>query len=205
MRSLVLPLCFSFLKCGYYEAHFQMCYNYGEQKGGGNEYMRKRSKKPLGKQKKMKKKRKNRKVREYEKIKMELTNLSPAERRRERILAEAEEKTAINTTPLTISVISMIFSWFAVFQSKIYEILKDWFQTLLEEYSNHAEIIQKIQQKMSDIQNSHIEIFGVVVVASAIAITIIRVHQLRLEKAARKNRIRLEILDEFFPDSKQKK
>lgn len=105
--------------------------------------MCKRSKKPLGKQQK-KKKRKNRKVREYEKIKMELTNLSPAERRRERILAEAEEKTAINTTPLTISVISMIFSWFAVFQSKIYEILKDWFQTLLEEYSNHAEIIQKI-------------------------------------------------------------
>ena len=105
--------------------------------------MCKRSKKPLGKQ--QKKKRKNRKVREYEKIKMELTNLSPAERRRERILAEAEEKTAINTTPLTISVISMIFSWFAVFQSKIYEILKDWFQTLLEEYSNHAEIIQKIQ------------------------------------------------------------
>lgn len=85
--------------------------------------MCKRSKKPLGKQ--QKKKRKNRKVREYEKIKMELTNLSPAERRRERILAEAEEKTAINTTPLTISVISMIFSWFAVFQSKIYEILKD--------------------------------------------------------------------------------
>ena len=161
--------------------------------------MCKRSKKPLGKQ--QKKKRKNRKVREYEKIKMELTNLSPAERRRERILAEAEEKTA----PLTISVISMIFSWFAVFQSKIYEILKDWFQTLLEEYSNHAEIIQKIQQKMSDIQNSHIEIFGVVVVASAIAITIIRVHQLRLEKAARKNRIRLEILDEFFPNSRQKK
>ena len=109
--------------------------------------MCKRSKKPLGKQ--QKKKRKNRKVREYEKIKMELTNLSPAERRRERILAEAEEKTAINTTPLTISVISMIFSWFAVFQSKIYEILKDWFQTLLEEYSNHAEIIQKIQQKSS--------------------------------------------------------
>lgn len=179
-----------------------MCYNYGERKGG-YKYMRKCSKKPLGKQ--QKKKRKNRKVREYEKIKMELTNLSPAERRRERILAEAEEKTAINTTPLTISVISMIFSWFAVFQSKIYEILKDWFQTLLEEYSNHAEIIQKIQQKMSDIQNSHIEIFGVVVVASAIAITIIRVHQLRLEKAARKNRIRLEILDEFFPDSKQKK
>lgn len=136
--------------------------------------MRKRSKKPLGKQQK-KKKRKNRKVREYEKIKMELTNLSPAERRRERILAEAEEKTAINTTPLTISVISMIFSWFAVFQ------------------------------KMSDIQNSHIEIFGVVVVASVIAITIIRVHQLRLKKAARKNRIRLEILDEFFPNSKQKK
>lgn len=101
--------------------------------------MCKRSKKPLGKQ--QKKKRKNRKVREYEKIKMELTNLSPAERRRERILAEAEEKTAINTTPLTISVISMIFSWFAVFQSKIYEILKDWFQTLLEEYSNHAEKI----------------------------------------------------------------
>lgn len=167
--------------------------------------MCKRSKKPLGKQQQKKKKRKNRKIREYEKIKMELTNLSPAARRRERILAEAEEKTAINTTPLTISVISMIFSWFAVFQSKIYEILKDWFQTLLEEYSNHAEIIQKIQQKMSDIQNSHIEIFGVVVVASAIAITIIRVHQLRLEKAARKNRIRLEILDEFFPNSKQKK
>lgn len=162
--------------------------------------MRKRSEKPLGKQQK-----KNREVLKYEEIKTELTNISPAERRRKRILAEAEEKTAINTTPLTISVISMIFSWFAVFQSKIYEILKDWFQTLLEEYSNHAEIIQKIQQKMSDIQNSHIEIFGVVVVASAIAITIIRVHQLRLEKAARKNRIRLEILDEFFPNSKQKK
>ncbi len=52
--------------------------------------MCKRSKKPLGKQ--QKKKRKNRKVREYEKIKMELTNLSPAERRRERILAEAERE-----------------------------------------------------------------------------------------------------------------
>ena len=132
--------------------------------------MRKRSKKPLGKQ--QKKKRKNRKVREYEKIKMELTNLSPAERRRERILAEAEEKTAINTTPLTISVISMIFAVF---------------------------------QKMSDIQNSHIEIFGVVVVASAIAAVIIRICQRCFEKATRKNRIRLEILDEFFPDSKQKK
>lgn len=147
----------------------------------------------------------NRKVREYEKIKMELTNLSPAERRRERILAEAEEKTAINTTPLTISVISMIFSWFAVFQSKIYDILKDQFQTLLKEYSNYAGIIQKIQQKMSDIQNSHIEIFGVVVVASAIAAVIILICQRCFEKATRKNRIRLEILDEFFPDSKQKK
>ena len=83
--------------------------------------------------------------------------------------------------------------------------LKVNFKHIGEEYSNHAEIIQKIQQKMSDIQNSHIEIFGVVVVASAIAITIIRVHQLRLEKAARKNRIRLEILDEFFPNSRQKK
>lgn len=137
--------------------------------------MRKRSKKPLGKQQKKKKKRKNRKVQEYEKIKLELTNLSPAERRRERILAEAKEKTAINTTPLTISVISMIFSGFAVFQ------------------------------KMSDIQNSHIEIFGVVVVASSIAAVIILICQRCFEKAARKNRIRLEILDEFFPDSKQKK
>nr|DAP44158.1 MAG TPA: hypothetical protein [Caudoviricetes sp.] len=29
-----LHLCFPFLKCGYYEACFQMCYNYGERKGG---------------------------------------------------------------------------------------------------------------------------------------------------------------------------
>lgn len=66
-------------------------------------------------------------------------------------------------------------------------------------------LIQKIQQKMSNIQNSHIEIFGVVVVASAIAAVIILICQRCFEKATRKNRIRLEILDEFFPDSKQKK
>ena len=39
--------------------------------------MRKRSEKPLGKQQK-----KNREVLEYEEVKTELTNISPAERRR---------------------------------------------------------------------------------------------------------------------------
>ena len=56
---------------------------------GENKYMRKRSEKPLGKQQK-----KNREVLKYEEIKTELTNISPAERRRKRIMVETDVKSA---------------------------------------------------------------------------------------------------------------
>lgn len=139
--------------------------------------MRKRSKKPLGKQQ-QKKKRKNRKVREYEKIKMELTNLSPAERRRKRIMAETDVKSA-----------SKFFNASMAAEFSLIATMTSWIVALHNDCKGVISYIVLV-----------VVIVAAIVTSVALLFTWIK-KNIHLEKTV----LTLEILDEFFPNSKQKK
>ncbi len=139
--------------------------------------MCKRSKKPLGKQQK-KKKRKNRKVREYEKIKMELTNLSPAERRRKRIMAETDVKSA-----------SKFFNASMAAEFSLIATMTSWIVALHNDCKGVISYIVLV-----------VVIVAAIVTSVALLFTWIK-KNIHLEKTV----LTLEILDEFFPNSKQKK
>lgn len=140
--------------------------------------MCKRSKKPLGKQQQKKKNRKNRKVREYENIKMELTNLSPAERRRERIMAETDVKSA-----------SKFFNASMAAEFSLIATMTSWIVALHNDCKGVISYIVLV-----------VVIVAAIVASVALFFTWIK-KNIHLGKAV----LTLEILDEFFPDSKQKK
>ena len=138
---------------------------------GENKYMRKCSKKPLGKQQK-----KNREVLKYEKIKTELTNISPAERRRKRIMAETDVKSA-----------SKFFNAAAEFS--LIATMTSWIVALHNDCKGVISYIVLV-----------VVIVAAIVASVALLFTWIK-KNIHLEKAV----LTLEILDEFFPNSKQKK
>ena len=125
--------------------------------------MRKRSEKPLGKQQK-----KNREVLKYEEIKTELTNISPAERRRKRIMAETDVKSASKFFNATMT---------------------SWIVALHNDCKGVISYIVLV-----------VVIVAAIVTSVALLFTWIK-KNIHLEKTV----LTLEILDEFFPNSKQKK
>lgn len=149
-----------------------MCYNYGERKGE-NKYMRKRSEKPLGKQQK-----KNREVLKYEEIKTELTNISPAERRRKRIMAETDVKSA-----------SKFFNASMAAEFSLIATMTSWIVALHNDCKGVISYIVLV-----------VVIVAAIVTSVALLFTWVK-KNIHLEKTV----LTLEILDEFFPNSKQKK
>ena len=145
-----------------------MCYNYGERKGE-NKYMRKRSEKPLGKQQK-----KNREVLKYE----EMTNISPAERRRKRIMAETDVKSA-----------SKFFNASMAAEFSLIATMTSWIVALHNDCKGVISYIVLV-----------VVIVAAIVTSVALLFTWIK-KNIHLEKTV----LTLEILDEFFPNSKQKK
>ena len=140
---------------------------------GENKYMRKRSEKPLGKQQK-----KNREVLEYEEVKTELTNISPAERRRKRIMAETDVKSA-----------SKFFNASMAAEFSLIATMTSWIVALHNDCEGVISYIVLV-----------VVIVAAIVTSVALLFTWIK-KNIHLEKAV----LTLEILDEFFPNSKQKK
>ena len=129
--------------------------------------MRKRSEKPLGKQQK-----KNREVLKYEEIKTELTNISPAERRRKRIMDVKSASKFFNASMAAeFSLIATMTSWIVALHNDCEGVI------------SYIVLV--------------VVIVAAIVTSVALLFTWIK-KNIHLEKAV----LTLEILDEFFPNRK---